>query len=257
MGFMDSSENISIPQADYLPQQGVKTIALVGNCPAAYLPDDYTREIEAMDLVVRISKMCNIESGKVGKRTDVLFLEPNPMFHRVASDEKKMSIRQVPTIFVRKDHAKGWGGTAYVLGEDTMKSHGHTTLAAALYHLRRMYKNAIIHLYGSDTGEARRKNVLKGLHAKSDEVELMREMEALEELVIHPVITTAEGAYSSVHIEHQHWSDDLLLYENGYCRRVNTADEGSWDYADNELLVRWYKWQAERFTCNLQEWQRD
>lgn len=58
-------------------------IVLVGNAQESeHRLKDYSAFIDSDKprLVVRVSKMCNYDSGKTGTRCDWVFLNPNPMY---------------------------------------------------------------------------------------------------------------------------------------------------------------------------------
>lgn len=152
-------------------------IAIVGNKP----PDhDCSELIDSADLVVRISKMDHLDSGMIGKRTDVLYLEPNHFWWSFSRVVRRLPLlRIIPQVYIRESK---WA----MSGEDLLETgiltpaqvyiipepfEGCTTLALAVHSIHVRYPSAKLRLACADVGEARRR--LFGAHVMGGEVEYM------------------------------------------------------------------------------------
>ena len=51
-------------------------VAFVANKPVSDFQPDLSSAIDSYDIVARVSKMEYMKSGKIGSKTDILFLEP-------------------------------------------------------------------------------------------------------------------------------------------------------------------------------------
>ena len=221
----------------------VRAIALIGNAPPILIHENHSQEIDQADLVVRVSKMCNFESGLVGSRTDLLFLEPNLPFQRIVTPKQLSRIRAVPHVFVRQDLKDRWDGDCHLVPTDTMRGKGHTSFAVALFNLRQLYPQATITIYGAVVGWERRSQILRNAHRQSDEVDYIQDQENSGHVRIRHLLGALQfEPVARMHVNHPGWSDDMEFFENGYCHRVEQGDGGRWRMADGLFVVDWANW---------------
>ena len=78
-----------------------KTVALVGNGPVT---EDLSEEIDSHDVVIRINHFYNYDSGNVGKKVDVIFATPTPIWANMPPDARHWDViqKQQPTVFILK-----------------------------------------------------------------------------------------------------------------------------------------------------------
>lgn len=118
-----------------------KTVALVGN---GFVDEDLSEEIDSHDVVIRINHFYNYDSGNVGKKVNVIFTTPTPIWAMMGPEERHWNIiqEQKPDIFVLKheqridknimeNHYKGC--KIYGFSPDYIKGEGiYTTGTCAL-----------------------------------------------------------------------------------------------------------------------------
>lgn len=142
-------------------------ICIVGN----KRPDrDVSAQVDAADLVVRVSKMDHLDTGLIGRRTDVLYLEPNWVWWRYPAQARRLEmLRDIPAIYIR---ASWWRRVGWMLQRDGLvrlqqvrvmpedveaRLPGCTTLAMAVCDVHRRLPDAHILLAGADVGQERRR----------------------------------------------------------------------------------------------------
>lgn len=78
-----------------------KTIALVGN---GFIDENLSEEIDSHDIVIRLNHFYNYDSGNVGKKVDVIFATPTPIWADMPPEERHQDIihEQQPTVFILK-----------------------------------------------------------------------------------------------------------------------------------------------------------
>lgn len=159
-------------------------ISIVGNKK----PDHHAGlQIEAADAVVRVSKMNWLDSGLVGRRTDMLYLEPNVFWWRYSEEQRRLSLLScIPEVHIR---ASWWGRVGQRLfDEGVLKSNqvhvipsevegclpGCTTFGMAVYDLHRRYPHATLLATGADFGQERVR-IFRG-HVHGGEVPFMDDL---------------------------------------------------------------------------------
>lgn len=140
-------------------------ISTIGNKP----PDhDASAQIDAADLVVRISKMDYLDTGWIGRRTDELYLEPNLLWWRFPAANRRLNLfPAIPAIRIRESWWLKRGhqllNEGIVMRQQVQvipadveaQLPGCTTFAMATYDLHRRFPDATLMATGADFGEAR------------------------------------------------------------------------------------------------------
>lgn len=118
-----------------------KKVALVGN---GFVDENLSEEIDSHDIVIRMNHFYNYDSGNVGKKVDVIFTTPTPIWANMPPDIRHWDViqEQQPTVFVLKheqrvdntiinNHYKGC--KIYGFSPDYIKGEGiYTTGTCAL-----------------------------------------------------------------------------------------------------------------------------
>lgn len=73
-------------------------ICVVSNRPPVA---DWSAEIDAADLVVRVSKCDHLDTGLVGTRTDVVILEPNELWLSFPASRRRMDMMRQVRVLAR------------------------------------------------------------------------------------------------------------------------------------------------------------
>lgn len=153
-------------------------IAIVGN---KRVTENVSRQVDAADVVIRISKMNHLDSGLVGVRTDELYLEPNAVWWVYSKEARRLDlVRDIPHVYIRESWWLRNGGRLFDEGilradgqvhvipaevEDGLK--GCTTFAMAVYDVHLRFPEAIILAAGADFGQERDR--VFAFHAASGE----------------------------------------------------------------------------------------
>lgn len=140
-------------------------ISIVGN---KHITHDCSALIEEADIVVRISKMDNLDSGFVGSRTDELYLEPNGVWWTYRPDVRRLDLlKTIPAVYIRHSWWRRAGEK--LLSEGILHPQQvHvippdvagvlpccTTFAMAVYDVHRRFPDAVILGAGADFGKKR------------------------------------------------------------------------------------------------------
>lgn len=133
--------------------QGRK-VAIVGN---GNVSEDYSSEIDAADVVVRFNHFYNYDSGKVGRRVDIVLQTITPMYFDAKNRHDDIVRAQRPHVFLVKNHFtydtnlhKVYGDAVRV--ENTTRFFDayapYTTGTTALAYLADKLTNAEVRCYG-------------------------------------------------------------------------------------------------------------
>lgn len=76
----------------------MKTIAIVSNRPPI---NDRSKEIDACDLVIRVSKCDHYDTGLVGSRVDSIVLEPNMLWYTFSPEKKHTNLLARVPVYIR------------------------------------------------------------------------------------------------------------------------------------------------------------
>lgn len=148
-------------------------------------PDhDITAQVDAADVVIRVSKMDWLDTGLIGQRTDVLYLEPNYVWQSYSAELRRLdTLRSIPTIYIRHSW---WQKVGHQLLEDGVLRAdqvqvippdveaallGCTTLAMAVYDVHRRMPDAHLLLAGADVGDERQQ--VFWAHCRGGEIQFL------------------------------------------------------------------------------------
>lgn len=161
-------------------------VCIIGN--KENLDKDYSSQVDSADIVVRISKMCNYDSGLVGSRTDILYLEPNWQWAWYSEKRRHIHLfKDIPVIRIRYSWWVRVGpllcDSGYVKRnqvEIIPQTFGSarpdfTTLALAVADMHCRLPGAKISLVAADVGDARLE-LLKRFHPCSKEVQYLEDL---------------------------------------------------------------------------------
>lgn len=161
-------------------------VCIIGN--KENLDEDYSSQVASADIVVRISKMCNYDSGLVGSRTDILYLEPNWQWAWYSEKRRHIHLfKDIPVIRIRNTWWNRIGRLLLESGyvekdqvetipyEVEQKTSQFTTLALAVADMHQRYPHAHISLVAADVGDARLE-LLKRFHPFSKEVQYIEDL---------------------------------------------------------------------------------
>jgi hypothetical protein len=161
-------------------------VCIIGN--KEILDEDYSSQVASADIVVRISKMCNYDSGLTGSCTDILYLEPNWNWPWYSEKRRHTHLfKDIPVIRIRESwwvrtgcHLRDSGYVEKDQVEIIPKSvesifPGFTTFALAVADMNRRHPRAHINLVAADVGDARLE-FLRLFHPHSQEVQYIEDL---------------------------------------------------------------------------------
>lgn len=144
--------------------------------------EDRSTVIDSADLVIRVSKMCNIDSGKTGSRTDWVVVNPNPYYWTFSEKRRHMDIirkvERIYLVYACVHKRKLWTGVRPFFGlpwrciprEVASTHHSMTTTAQALRLAELLFPDVELGLAASDIGDEWLRTRSNSLHT-SIEVE--------------------------------------------------------------------------------------
>ena len=158
----------------FLAAEPPRKILLIANRPFGPAERDISEEVDSWDLVIRVSRMTAMHTGKTGTRIDWVFLEPNNVYQRYVARDPSIEkrIARADRVFVREGN---WAvryaetGRPFTASPIPPNDRNFTTSALALYTLVNLFSDEAIHIAGMDVGEDRRTHVCVGPHRASDE----------------------------------------------------------------------------------------
>lgn len=150
----------------------IKKIVLVQN--QRCVRRNYSEFIESCDFVIRSGKLDNIDTGKTGKRTDIMFASTPPLWHNFSEQEKHLpEVNAAALIFMFTnsggsipDSIHNWYPVDF-----SYTVYGYTLSATILKFVRRAFPDAHVYNFGAH-GPLERTDVLSvGVtgHQNSDE----------------------------------------------------------------------------------------
>lgn len=195
-----------------------RSVAIVGN---GNVKEDVSKEIDASDVVVRFNNFYNYDSGRVGKRVDVIFQTVTRTWHLSPIKHLDVIHEQNPCIFIIKRpdlyqtnvHAIYGEGVKVdkTLASEFQPWYRFTTGTCVLAYLAKNLTNAKVRCYGfqdeEDFERYMKSDALHYAYLKNEERSLMMEsIKKLESLqitspsndvpcaVVIPVKRSSEGA---------------------------------------------------------------
>lgn len=152
------------------------------------LDEDYSSQVASADIVVRISKMCNYDSGLVGSHTDILYLEPNWQWAWYSEKRRHIHLfKDIPVIMIRESWWARVGcfllengyveeSQVVVIPQEVESAYPNfSTLALAVADMHQRNPYAHISLIAADVGDARLE-LLKESHPFSKEVQYIEDL---------------------------------------------------------------------------------
>lgn len=268
----------------HLPAESVsqKKVCIVSN--KCDLKRNYSEFVDSCDVVMRISKMDNLDTGLTGKRTDVALVS---CFHRYFEFSREArhvdELKSVPEVYFLNEYKKesrafvakeGLTGWRFMPGPVSLATPYFTTLSKGVALADHLFPDALLYFLGDCEGELRappgthpfaRENLfIRDLIARGRLVPMLEEDQNTAGIYSKPV-TLGERwktkelclMYGSDHeqdavleINHPQWSDRLKILGDR-ARRRKSADAATVEkFQDAMLILRWDRWPTETFVQN-------
>lgn len=266
---------------EFLPKN-VRRICVVSNRP--WFMRNYSAFVDSCDLVVRISKMENLDSGLSGSRTDMAVVSCWREYMNYSAKARKVDVlRSLPSIyfepfdipltrrFCRSENLQNW---AFIPQEPNKRSHHFSTFGKAVVLMNWLYPQAHIFCLG-DMNVALRTGYCSK-HVRSSEMECMRffQDKGILTWILEDSLDSATGAFSTgisecmreqammrqlyfvpsslahrvVNVSHPKWKDSLRLTDSVACR-VHGGDAARvLSFDGNSLCLKWERWGVETFS---------
>lgn len=138
--------------------------------------EDRSAVIDSADLVIRVSKMCNLDSGKTGSRTDWVVICPNPYYWTFSDKRRHWDVvrncKRIYLVSLYVHDRKYWRGIRPFFGlpwrcvpDEVVKTHhAMTTTAQALRLAELTFPGESIGLAAGDVGQEWLRTRCNGLH---------------------------------------------------------------------------------------------
>lgn len=158
------------------------------------IKNDYSKFIDSCDVVIRVSKMDNIDSGKTGSKTDIVVLVVNDCYMTFTPEQRHLELlKQVPKVYLvgghqemniqskvyARKHKLNWEMFPY------QKENPHfTTFASAVYLAVKNFPDAEIYFLGDVSVALRTDNA--HWHRPSQEEQMFRVL--IEQGKLKPIL---------------------------------------------------------------------
>lgn len=145
-------------------------VVVISNKPPKDIKNNYSDFIDSCDVVIRVSKMENIDCGKTGSKTDVAIVMLNSLYLTFSKEERHVEVlKKTPIVrfiddfkfwtrlhvdfYAKKLGLKNWG---YWKRTDILKD--FTTYTMAVYYAVENYPDAEIWIFGEPDAAMRTNN---------------------------------------------------------------------------------------------------
>lgn len=276
---------LSVSCSYMLAGEGVrkKRVCLVSN--RRFFDRDYSAFIDSCDVVIRVSKMDNLDLGLTGSRTDMVLISCWEMYMTFSRKERHVeALKQVPLIYFSLDEKRfaehyaeteGFKRWKFIPDSIQRDTNHFTTTGKAMALAVAFFPDAELYYLGDMDSSVRTGG--QNQHTRSGDdaffrrlVESGRMIPILEEdrkagFLFSVEITAArerqvsdciltygrkEQWHDVIRMQHLLWSDTVRIVKNR-CRREKGGDMAVVErVTDGQIRLLWDKWPAETFLCD-------
>lgn len=245
------------------------------------LSRDYSRFVDSCDVVMRISKMDNLDTGLTGKRTDVVLVSCFWGYLEFTREARHVDeLKRVPEIyfvndtrfdterFVRREGIQNW---RYLPDLVHLNTPFYTTLSKGIALADYLYPDDVIYYLGDCRAEAR---AFPGSHPFGKENQYLRRLidsgrvvPILEEEAAGSVIYSEDAGFGTrwksrelclfygseceldavVEAKHPHWCDRIRILGDRARRRKSGDGAKVLAFGEGLLRLKWDNWGEEQF----------
>lgn len=268
-----------------LPRR-VRRVCIISNRP--WFTRDYSDFVDSCDVVIRISKMDNLDTQLTGSRTDIAVVSCWQTYLSFSREQRHTDVlRQVPHVFFLQDSIRlteqhclsermeNW---SFLPPEVHAHTYRFTTTGKAIALADWLYPDAQLYFLG-DTSSAIRTGGMTWHTDSGDDrylamliqsgklIHMMEEERSeLECQFSHPLSSEKQSIveklmlwfapddvqHTELMLKHNEWSDPLRLTNDSACRTHCHDTASVLAYDGFSLTLKWDRWGIETFNLNAE-----
>lgn len=266
-----------------LPRR-VRSVCIIANRP--WFSRDYSEFIDSCDVVIRVSKMDNLDTQLSGSRTDITVVSCWQMYLSFSRTQRHTDVlRKVPHVFFLPDsvqlseqhcRAEKMANWSFLPPEVQSHTHRFTTTGKAVALAEWLYPDAQFYFLGDTSAAIRTGGSTWHTHSGDDRYLTMLRQSGKLIPILEDAYPEAECRFSRpvsrekqlavdkqrlwfapreiphtvLEVQHKAWRDSLRFTDDAACR-VHSHDTASvLAYDGTSLSLKWDNWGIEHFSRN-------
>ncbi|MFR9534912.1 MAG: hypothetical protein SNG49_08745 [Rikenellaceae bacterium] len=263
--------------AEFIPSAEPSKVCIISN--VKQLQADYSDFVDSCDKVIRVSKMCNLDSDLTGRKTDVALVACWDDYMRYSREERHVNeLKKVPRLiflpsfkhcvdkFVQDEDIRAW---EYLSQKIERATYRYSTVSKAIALAESLYPNAQLYFIG-DLDVALRTGSTSSHVESGDDQYLKRLIDEGKLIHLSPAGGNEYASEIPLHKEEhaEHWNlrhglmlfkqdeielvhaswRDVLSIGKFYARRNAFLDVAKIESFENgEIRIKWDNWGYECF----------